>query len=312
MFANISRWAVRLVITLSLTVTAVIIAVGVILSLPDWRLREHVSALISRAVGVQKQPETAADSQWDTPAGRELVAANSQHFYIMLPVAKCFPDVDLLARPVPTAIASRFLFGLQPDGSHSWDTAPMPDPAVKFDLNNFQNYVLYLSDNVSWAQVQAAARLAQSRSRRNLAEWAIVIIGALTTIFISVKAMANERTPAYEVIGVCAIIFSALGTAVASLNAFYSPSDAYVRNTTSLAQLHQLHVDLGHYVVSLGPEVCNPMDAANAQDAKTKATKEFVTRFTGIVGPSGNSAAQPGGGVATTSDGNVSTSKSAK
>jgi hypothetical protein len=244
-----------------------------------------------------------ADPVWDTPAGRELDAAVSHHFYVALPVSLCYPKLDLAHRSaLPTIVQSSFLLGLMPNGSHSWDDVPadpksMPfaDAEKPFRLNNFQSSLLYLSDNIAQSRAQAATGVAENNAERNRYEWGIVIIGALTTIFISIKSMSTSQSSWYVAIGILAILFSAVGTSASSLNAFYAPSDGYIRNQKSLTQLRQLHADLGRYVASIGDDICKPMDANNAQDTKAKSVKEFSTRFIEITGAANSGPAQSAG-----------------
>ena len=74
-----------------------------------------------------------------------------------------------------------------------------------------------------------------------LFEWTIVATGLFTTILISVKSFASPRSRGFFSMAVMAIVLSSFGTAVATLNSFYTPRLAYDKTERSLASLRQLH-----------------------------------------------------------------------
>ena len=67
-------------------------------------------------------------------------------------------------------------------------------------------------------------------------------------------------------LSIAAILLSALGTGAASLNSFYAPREAAVRQVCGLVQLKQLHQALYVY---LSAERCDitPMARVDAQNA---------------------------------------------
>jgi hypothetical protein len=216
---------------------------------------------------------------WQTPQGKELVAANTQHFYIALPISQCTKDADLVLHPPHPTVRAKLLLFLQPDGQYRvWDKSDGSEPP-NLDLTNFQNAVIYLSATISQARLQTAAVAAESKRWRTWVEWTLVIVGAVTTILISIKSIANERTRVYMAIGILAIIFSAAGTAGASLNAFYAPGDNYLRSEKELGQLRLLHSDVAKYVAGMRENICDKIDLNQADDVRAKEVKNFSTRL---------------------------------
>jgi hypothetical protein len=147
--------------------------------------------------------------------------------------------------------------------------------------------------------MQIASIVADSRAKMELYQWTLIILGAITTILVSIKAMSNERTPVFVAIGILAIISSALGTACSGIISFYSPNDTYVRSERALLQLRQLHTDLSFEVAS-AVALCKPINSENPDDLKTKSLKDLSTRLTEILTASGTGAASaqnPTGGT---------------
>jgi hypothetical protein len=171
------------------------------------------------------------------------------------------------------------MLDLQASGEMRWAPA---GPTPEFALTNYQNSALYLSDAISRGRIQAAKAAADSDDKRIMYQWALIVIGAITTILISIKSMSNERTSVYLTIGILAIIFAALGTACSSIIAFYNPNDLYYRNERALLQLRQLHIDLAAEVVSAN-DPCEPMDINKPDNPKVKRLKDLTTRLTGIL-----------------------------
>jgi hypothetical protein len=229
-------------------------------------------------------------SQWsDIPAGRELTSAMGQHFFIAAPISRCFPEADITRRNVSSTVFATLMLGLQPLGNHQWESIgefPKGDPEPSLKLTNFQMSVLVLSDSISRARMRSAEGATLNQSRMELYQWVLVLLGALTTIFISLKSILNERTPGFVAVGIFAVIFSALSTACSSLISFYTPTDAFVRNDRSLSQLRQLHNDLAFYVAGIA-DICAP--ALGDTDNAKKSLKDLSVRLTEITNASGGS-----------------------
>ena len=109
---------------------------------------------------------------------------------------------------------------------------------------------------------------------------AIIIIGAITTTLISVKATAGSeqmKSRVYQIIGIAAIILSALGTMAAGLNSFYNPQQKYTQNQKSLDMLKHLHVEVASAVSSQDLDICH---AKMSEDTnKMKMVKGWSARL---------------------------------
>jgi hypothetical protein len=141
----------------------------------------------------------------------------------------------------------------------------------------------------------------------SLLQITLVVIGAITTILISIKSISHPGTNAtsgpYFAIGIAAIVFSSLGTAVAALNSFYHPRELYLESDHSLLALRQLHSDVVAYVTSNTDlehrDKCLAINLKDRDDPKRKQLQRWTDRFGVIVAGIGSSAAQsstrPGG-----------------
>ena len=252
------------------------------------------------------EPTTAASEKqergWGTPAGEELVHARAQHFYIALPISRCFKGVDVTREYVPPMVGASLMLDLQPAGYIQWQNVDNSfGPTSEVALTNYQSSVLYLSDAIRRARMRAAALTADNKDRAVRYQWALIIIGAITTVLISIKSMSNERTPVYITVGILAIIFSALGTACSSIIAFQNPGDIYARSERALVLLRELHMDLAVEAVS-ADDPCEPMNRSKPDDSKVKGLKDISSRLTGIlnnlsaVGASGQNPPTSSGG----------------
>lgn len=249
------------------------VAVAVFYATADDSKKAQLKALI---VGPSR---TSSYDEW--------LSAYTQHYYIALPISQCFQGIKLLSSN-SQEINMSLMVGLQPDGTYQFGQSEPNGPEIR--LNNYQVSLIYLSDAISRARLAAAAENVTNRSRMNMFEWTLVVIGAITTILISIKSMANAQSPRYVTIGILAIIFSALGTAGTSLNAFFSPGDAFTRSERTLLQLRKLHTDISAYVAAHSGDLCMTMTADDQAEPKSKAVKEFWDRLGQIVSAPGSAA----------------------
>jgi hypothetical protein len=243
---------------------------------------------------------------WQTPVGRELIPARAQHFSIAVAVTRCSPDVDLTGN-LPATIVASLMLGLEPTGELMWPndeerlaTAPKP----RLELNNYQASIFVLSDAISRARMQIAGIVVDSKAKMELYQWTLIILGAITTILVSIKSMSSERTPVFVAIGILAIITSALGTACSGIISFYSPNDTYVRSERALLQLRQLHTDLSFEVAS-AVALCEPIKSESPDDLRTKRLRDLSTRLTEILNASGTGTSVQNPTGSTSSPGGV-------
>jgi hypothetical protein len=242
----------------------------------------------SNVVGIIKGPyPDGRDSAWHTPAGEELIRATTDHFIIAIPLSKCFKGVDLSLNgsdQIAGQVSLAFLLGLQPNGEQSWGTSPSSAPDIQ--LNNYQRTILYISQSISRARGELASSAAQNQSSMISYQFLIIILGAMTTILVSIKSMSQGNTKPYFVIGILAVVFSASGTAMSSINSFVGPSEAYVRSERALLQLRQLHMDL-ELLIAEDKNVCKEFDAESLNDTRAKKIADIAGRLKEIVGQTG-------------------------
>jgi len=244
------------------------------------------------------QPAAAASTDqdpWSTVAGQELQRANEEHWYIALPLTRCFREIDLSdTQNVPGQVTVAFMLGQMPDGSDSWGASAAHPP--EFELTNYQRSVLLLSHSIARARAQLAAAADAAQTKMVRYQWCIVIVGALTTILVSIKSMSQGQSRPYFVVGIMAVVFSAAGTAVSSMNSFDSPNASFVKTERGLVQLRQLHLDLA-LMVFVEKDNCSGMetidaDAGNSgnsayRDERAKRLADMTNRLKEILATSG-------------------------
>jgi hypothetical protein len=131
-------------------------------------------------------------------------------------------------------------------------------------------------------------------------QWAIVIIGAVTTILISPKSIMtaddSQKTLSLK-IGIFAILVSSVGTAASALNSFYGPREAYLKAEQSLAALRQLHSDIAIQIGSIrepqSKRECPSFDPANKEDPLYKQVQDWKTKLAAIVTASDSGSSYP-------------------
>jgi hypothetical protein len=154
-------------------------------------------------------------------------------------------------------------------------------------LTSFQSTSLYLSNAIARARIETAAAANEHYTRMKHFQWAVAIVGAVTTILISIKSMSNQNTTLYVIIGILAIFLSSVGTATSSLNSFYSPREAHIRNQRALSSLKQLHVEVAAEMnIETDADKCQAM----RENDNSKKVKNWSQRLAGIVNGSETAA----------------------
>lgn len=133
------------------------------------------------------------NASWHTPAGEELIRSNNEHYLIAYYIAQCFKGVTLATDQSgpPAKVSIPLLLGLQPSGEISWDNTIQDPNNVDLKPTNYQKSILVLSQSISAARTQLASSVAASDSTRFLLQISIMAIGALTTIFVSIKSIVD-------------------------------------------------------------------------------------------------------------------------
>lgn len=243
-------------------------------------------------------------SSMNPAAVQEWGLASADHEIIATAVAACSKIFDLAVQPDYVRIQLRL--DIAPDGRR-YASVPRnpPDPKTLgvLVLTNFHRAAIYLSDSIARTRSESASNASANHSNMFWFQLAIVGIGAITTILISIKSISpsgqSEHSPNwYYWIGIAAIVFSSLGTAASALNSFYGPREAYLKSERSLSALRQLHSDIVARVTSTTdsehPEKCPRFDPTNKDDPFGKQIQDWSIKFGAIVNASDTSASAQG------------------
>lgn len=155
-------------------------------------------------------------------------------------------------------------------------------------LPGYLDAMLYLSQRISDARSQLAGRAVTDELIAELFEWTIVATGLFTTILISVKSFANPGSRGYLPMAVTAIVLSSFGTAVATLNSFYTPRIVYEKTDRSLASLRSLHVALASQMLR---EKAACEDKTAWTDWRARHVRDLTSSFVAIMDATSNTAA---------------------
>ena len=131
---------------------------------------------------------------------------------------------------------------LEPDTEMPTVMAPTSSAVER--LPGYLDAVLYLSQQIGRARVELAGMVFIQHILMQLFEWTIIATGLFTTVLISVKSLASPKSRGFLTMAVAAVVLSSFGTAVATLNSFYTPRVAYEGNRQSLGMLRNLHRSL--------------------------------------------------------------------
>ncbi len=238
-------------------------------------------------------------SQLKSEVAQEWRYATTDHEGIAHAIAACNKISDL--RSQPDYILSQLRIGVAPDGTY----ASMSDggkSGEEYKFTNFQRAVIYLSDAIRRARYVAATTVTENHSNMAKFEVAIVVIGAITTVLISIKALATANEEWLFWLGIAAIIFSAAGTATSALNSYFKPNELYTSSVKSLANLRQLHTEIAVGVMGISnPDNCPKIDLNQKNDENRKQLQDWSTRFAAIINPSEPPSSLAPGGANVTS-----------
>jgi hypothetical protein len=229
----------------------------------------------SERVASVEQTAIEAANAWRTPRGEELQSAQDEHFQVSERIANCF---SITLTNSEQTFSNFIAFSMWPQPSGGIRAPGTPGAAPPPPLNSYQRSLVYLSDAISRARGDAAAALSKHSTRANWLQWASVIIGALVTILVSVKAIVPANNSWSTPVGVLAIVFSALGTACAGMIAFYGSGESVARTQRTLIQLRELHRDMAFAVVSTR-DMCRDVDVRQGDLPEIRDLRAFAARF---------------------------------
>jgi hypothetical protein len=242
-----------------------------------------------------------SESQIYSPAAiQEWQSARADHEMIAAAVAACSNIQDLDAQPDFVRAALRL--DILPNGGrrHSTSRAIDQKAASPLVLSNYQRAIVYLSDSITRNRIESATAANLNYTSMFWFQLAIVGIGAITTILISIKSIAPAgETPSTNNlslwVGILAIVFSSLGTATSALNSFYGPRESYLKSERSLATLRQLHSDIATKIASttsLPPDKCPKLDPKIKDDPYAKQLQDWTTRLSAILNATDSGSTQ--------------------
>jgi hypothetical protein len=219
---------------------------------------------------------------------REWKNARADHEAIALTVAQCLDLGDAYGHA--GFLNKQLMLDLQPTGDRLRYAGAKEDLTAKpLKLTSFQRGAIYLSDTITRERIERAGVISHHYRVMNGLNMAIIIIGAITTTLISVKATASGdqvKNLLYQIIGITAIFLSAFGTIASGLNSFYNPQGQYTQHQKSLEMLKQLHVEVASAVSSQDVDRCR---APMAEDYGRKV-KDWSARLASILNASETTA----------------------
>jgi hypothetical protein len=232
-----------------LTVIAVLACAASIASMAEWLDQSPPTQTVPP---LALSSPTGDDPSIVSPTARtaedpvELSFALSEHYFIRSALALCAnapkPEnqgaqaTSDSTPPAPAQVSDGITRGAEGSSLEKQDVE-IQDP--------YSSAVLYLSREIvaKRAELASEARTAYRQVARF--EWVIVVIGAITTILISLKSVIDNPFKRWNTwIGVFAIVFSAAGTAASGLNAFYGGREAHARDERLLSYLRRMHNDM--------------------------------------------------------------------
>ncbi len=240
-------------------------------------------------------------------ASKEFGAARSDHAAIALEIGQCYHDKFGDPLKWSPSVRAILLFELDEHLMHTLlyinDTNGKEKPANDIPvLNSFHTAAISFSDRISRDRLEFRKELEANILRSYWYQIVIVSLGAGTTIFVSARAILQGTTAVSGAVGILAIILSAAGVAVSSMNTFEGSHAIVLRDQRALSQLQQLHWRVASDVLKQSAICNNPTvrsdDAMNMVDS-------WRSRLETILDSAVESISKPGdlssGGVASPS-----------
>jgi hypothetical protein len=190
-----------------------------------------------------------------------------------------------------------------PNAGEPKDAASTAKGQIVFSMSNYARTAIYLSDATTRARIESANIAYFNHTTMLWFQWAIVIIGAMTTILISLKSIVPGDDTLKKLslqIGIAAILLSSIGTATSALNSFFGPREAYLKAERSLAALRQLHSDIAVQTAGIREppskqdrKECPTFDPAGKDDPLAKQVQDWKTKLNTIANASDSGSSSP-------------------
>ncbi|MEA2940623.1 MAG: hypothetical protein QOD09_1152 [Bradyrhizobium sp.] len=119
----------------------------------------------------------------------------------------------------------------------------------------------FLSDSIARARVDNAQDAANDYRDLQVSTWSAILIGLATTVLVSLSSTEFGKGDGRlsRGIRVLAIVFPALGTAVAAITAFYAPREGLSRSSQALVSFRQIHDQIA---TDIGQVTCPTVEEA--------------------------------------------------
>ena len=231
---------------------------------------------------------------------KEFGAARSDHATIALDIGQCYHEK--FGDPIrwsPT-VRAILLFELDEHLMHrlpySNDGGDNPQRSLPV-LNSFHAAAISFSDRISRDRLEFRRELEKNLSNAFWYQVCIVGLGAATTILIGIRAIMKDSTSSSGhvsvsgLVGIAAIVLSAAGVAVSSLNTFEGSQAIVLRDQRALSQLQQLHWRVASDVLKQHT-LCN--DHALPSDKAMEMVDAWRSRLETILDGAMESIAKPG------------------
>lgn len=225
---------------------------------------------------------------------KEFGAARSDHAAIALSIGECYDEIGDPIHWSPT-VRAMLLFELDEHLMHRLTYDPAVDSGADGRaapaLNPFHAAAISFSDRVSRNRLEFRRELEDSRWWSNLFQILILALGAAATILVSIRSVVEKNNNLAKIVGVLAIVFSAGGTAISSMNTFEGSQATALRDQRALSQLQQLHWRIASDVLKK-PELCSAPETPPGK--AMEVVDAWRTRLESILDSAVESISKPG------------------
>ncbi len=215
------------------------------------------------------------------PNRRDLFVVGEDHRNIIGWVLNCHStNIENLPIPVQIKLAlpSEKLWG---------GGGPIYEELIDENIPEFrisipqEEALLQLSESIAEQRLSLSYKAQDAYNRLQFFTLLSIGIGMATTILVSLSAteIGREAGRTQSVVRVLAIVFPAIGTAAAAINAFYTPQAIWAQSSRTLASQTQLHGQMSLAVWSLD---CPKQSKDKASLDLQKLLDQWSTRFNDI------------------------------
>ena len=156
-------------------------------------------------------------------------------------------------------------------------------PEEQINVHPVYIRIAQLSSSLLHKRIAIEERLTKAFMLAQTGAFASILIGMVTTILVALSSteIGKQRNRTASVIRIGALVFPALGTAVAAIIAFYDPSGTLARQSQVASGMQQLHAQMANEVWSLKPiekadDLAIPEDVAAGLDTWTQRYQQLL------------------------------------